>query len=292
MVYPSSIMFRKILCFCAAAFAASGIPSSAEPTGSLKAPIGLQLYSLRDSFKKDVPGTLDKVKALGIVEVEIAGVAGMKPGEFKKLLDERGLKAVSGHWPFERLDKEPESVAAEAKLLGCSYVACAWVPHSGAIFTEVDARKAIEVFNRAGAVMKQNGLQFCYHAHGYEFQPHGDATLFDLMAREMKEGVADFQMDVFWIVHPGQDPVALMKKYPTRFKLMHLKDWKKGSRGNLSGHAPNEESVPLGTGVVDWPAVLREAARIGVKHYFIEDEAPNVEEQLPKTTSYLKSLKW
>ena len=270
----------------------SGVPASADETGSFKAPVGLQLYSLRDSFKKDVPGTLDKVKALGIVEVEIAGVAGLKPEEFRKLLDDRGLKAVSGHWPFERLEKEPEAVAAEAKVLGCSYVACAWVPHSGAIFTEKDARKAIEVFNRAGEVMKRHGIAFCYHAHGYEFQPHGEGTLFDLMAREMKEGVADFQMDVFWVVHPGQDPVKLIQKYPTRFKLMHLKDWKKGARGNLSGHAPNEESVPLGTGVVDWPAVLKAAARAGARHYFIEDEAPNVEDQLPQTLRFLKAVKW
>jgi sugar phosphate isomerase/epimerase len=265
---------------------------AADKPGSFKGAPGLQLYSLRDSFKSDVPGTLDKVKALGIKEVEIAGVAGMKPAEFKKMLDERGLKAIGGHWPFERLEKEPAAVAAEAKVLGCSYVACAWVPHDGAIFTEKDARKAITVFNQAGDVMKQNGLHFCYHAHGYEFQPHGDGTLFDLLAREMKEGVADFEMDVFWVVHPGQDPVKLMQKYPTRFKLMHLKDWKKGSRGNLSGHAPNEESVALGTGVVDWPRVLAEAEKIGVKHYFIEDEAPNVEEQLPVTLQYLKTVRW
>ncbi|MGI8602681.1 MAG: sugar phosphate isomerase/epimerase family protein [Verrucomicrobiales bacterium] len=273
-------------------FIPTALVFAAETPGSFKAPVGLQLYSLRDSFKKSVPETLDKVKALGIAEVEIAGVQGLQPAEFKAMLDQRGLKAVSGHWPFERLDKEPEAVAAEAKALGCSFVACAWVPHAGAIFTEKDARKAIEVFNRAGEVMKQQALQFCYHAHGYEFQPFAGGTLFDLMAKEMKPGVADFQMDVFWVVHPGQDPVKLMQKYPDRFRMLHLKDWKKGARGNLSGHAPNEESVPLGTGVVDWPAVLREAEKIGVKHYFIEDEAPTVEQQLPTTISYLKTLRW
>jgi sugar phosphate isomerase/epimerase len=263
---------------------------TAHSQNSTKRSAGLQLYSLRDSFKKDVPGTLDKVKALGITEVEIAGTAELPPVEFKKLLDERGLKAVSGHWPFERLDKEPAAVAVEAKLLGCKYVACAWVPHSNPEFTEADARKAIAVFNKAGAVLAENGLSFCYHAHGYEFQPYGDGTLFDLMAKEMKAGVADFEMDVFWIVHPGQDPVKLMQKYPNRFKLLHLKDWKKGSRGNLTGSAPKDESVALGTGTVDWKAVLAEAEKIGVKHYFIEDEAPTVESQLPTTLEYLKGF--
>ena len=262
------------------------LAAAAEPA---KPAIGLQVYSLRDALKADVPGTLDKIKNLGIVELELAGVGGLMNPESKALLDARGFKAISGHWPFERLDKEPEKVAVEAKAFGCSYVACAWVPHDGAIFTEADARKAIAVFNKAGEVLKKNGLHFCYHAHGYEFQPHKDGTLFDLMMAEMKPGVADFEMDIFWVVHPGQDPVALMKKYPTRFKLMHLKDKRKGAPRNLAGHAPNEESVVLGTGMVDWPAVLSEARRIGVAHYFIEDEAPTVEAQLPKTIAFLKT---
>ena len=252
--------------------------------------IGLQLYSLRDSFKADVPGTLDKVKALGIHEVEIANLQGMKVEDFKEALGSRGMKAISGHWPFERLDADPAGVAAEAKAMGCTYVACAWIPHDNPVFSEADARKGIAVFNKAGAVMKQNGLSFCYHAHGYEFQPFGEGTLFDLMAKEMIPGTADFQMDVFWIVHPGQDPVKLLDKYPGRFKTMHLKDWKKGSRGNLQGHAPNEESVACGEGVVNWPAVLAAAKKAGVEHYFIEDEAAAVESQLPVTIKYLKGL--
>lgn len=272
--------------------AAIAVAADSKPAGSFKGVAGLQLYSLRDSFKTDVPGTLDKVKKLDITEVEIAGVQGVKPDQFKKMLEERGLKPISGHWPFERLQKEPEAVAKEAKELGCSFVGCAWVPHDGAIFTEADARKGIEVFNKAGEAAKKEGLRFVYHAHGYEFQPYKDGTLFDLMAKEMKEGVADFQMDVFWIVHPGQDPVALMKKYPTRFLTMHLKDKEKGSRHDLTGHAPNEQSVALGTGEVNWPAVLAQAEKVGVQHYFIEDEAPTVEKQLPVTLEYLKTVKW
>lgn len=263
--------------------------SQSDKAAAAKPQIGLQLYSLRDALKTDVPGTLDKVKALGIEEVELANVGGLMTPEGKKLLDARGLKPIGGHWPFERLDSEPEKVAEEAKALGCSYVACAWIPHSGAIFTEADARKAIAVFNKAGEACKAQGLRFCYHIHGYEFHPYKDGTLFDLLAEGMKPGVADFEMDVFWVVHPGQDPVALLKKYPDRFVLMHLKDKQKGTRHDLTGHAPNEQSVPLGTGMVDWPALLAEAKKAGVKHYFIEDEAPAVEDQLPVTIKFLKT---
>lgn len=278
------------LSLLSAAVLVGGFQLFSQAKDAKKPVIGIQLWSLRDSFKKDLPGTLDKIQKLGLTEVEVAGVQGRKPEEFRKMLDARNIKAISGHWPFERLEKEPQAVADEAKALGCSYVACAWVPHATADFTEADARKAIAVFNKAGEVMNGNGLKFCYHAHGYEFQPYGDGTLYDLMMKEMKPGVADFEMDVFWMVVPGQDPVALLKKYTTRYKLMHLKDRSKGRPKSMSGHAPNEESVACGTGEVDWKAVIAESEKIGIEHYFIEDEALTVEAQLPVTISYLQTV--
>jgi sugar phosphate isomerase/epimerase len=101
-----------------------------------------------------------------------------------------------------------------------------------------------------------------------------------------------FEMDVFWVAHPGADPVKYLNKYPGRWQLMHLKDIKKGARtGVYTGHAPNEESVALGTGQVQWPAVLSAASKAGVKHYFIEDENPEAEKQIPETLKYLQTLK-
>ena len=100
---------------------------------SFKGPVGLQLYSLRDQFKKDVPGTLDQVKAFGIKYVETAGTYGVPPEKFRALLDERGLKAVSGHFPYEKCRDDVESIAAEAKTLGLEYVGCAWIPAQGSV---------------------------------------------------------------------------------------------------------------------------------------------------------------
>jgi sugar phosphate isomerase/epimerase len=100
-------------------------------------------------------------------------------------------------------------------------------------------------------------------------------------------------MDVFWVVYPGQDPVKLMEKYPTRFKLMHLKDLKKGiPTGDLTLPKNKDASVALGTGQMDWPAILKEAQKVGVRYYFIEDESSKVEEQLPVTLKYLKTVSW
>ena len=99
-------------------------------------------------------------------------------------------------------------------------------------------------------------------------------------------------MDVFWVMHPGQDPVKLLEKYPTRWSLMHLKDIRKGAAtGIYTGHAPLTDDVPLGTGMVDWPSVLSTAAKVGVKHYFIEDESPTAAEAIPQSLRYLETLK-
>src|SRR5580765_4263995 len=175
-----------------------------------KGPIGLQLYSLRDQFTKNVPATLDQVRGFGIEYVELAGTYNLTPEKFKEQLDARGLKPISGHFPFERYRDDVEGIARDAKILGLQYTGCAWIPHKDP-FDEKTCREAIAVFNRAGEALAKHGLKFFYHTHGYEFQPHGNGTLFDLLMAETKPGFVRYQMDVFWIVHPGQDPVKLLQ---------------------------------------------------------------------------------
>jgi len=102
-----------------------------------------------------------------------------------------------------------------------------------------------------------------------------------------------FELDIFWAVHPGQDPVKLLQKYPNRWELMHVKDMRKGTKtGLLTGSEDVRNDVPIGSGQIDIAATLREAARVGVKHYFIEDESPAVVDQIPQTVRYLESLAW
>jgi sugar phosphate isomerase/epimerase len=265
---------------------------AADPAGSFNGTAGLQLYSFRDLFSKDVPGTLDKVKALGIKEVETAGTYGLSAADFRKMLDERGLVAVSGHFQYEVLSKDIGKVIEEAKALGLKYVACPWIPHEIASFGEADVKRAAADFNRWGEELKKAGLTFAYHPHGYEFRPVGEGTLFDLLASETKPEFVSFEMDVFWVVHPGADPVKLMEKYPNRWVLVHLKDLRKGVRtGIYTGRADKADGVAIGTGQVDWPSVLRAAQKAGVKHYFLEDEAPTVESQVPQSLQYLATLK-
>ena len=258
---------------------------------SFKGPIGVQLYSFREDFKKDVPGTLKRVHDYGFRYVELAGTYGLSPAEFKKQLDANGLKAVSGHFDYGRFQKDPDGLAQEAKTLGLEYAGVAWVPHQGD-FDEQECRAAAAVFNKAGEALAKHGITFFDHQHGYEFQPHGQGTLFDLLMQETNPKLVKFEMDITWIVFPGQDPVRLLEKYKDRWTLMHLKDLKKGVKGNLSGGTDPNNDVVLGTGQIDMPAVLKAAQKARVKYYFIEDESNRVAEQVPQSLKFLEQVKF
>jgi len=254
--------------------------------------IGLQLHSLRDQLKTDVPGTLAKLKEWKIKELEGGGTHGLLQDEFNALLKKNDLTIVSVGADFQQLADNPQSAVDAAKVYGAKYVVCFWVPHNGNEFTLEDIKKAVTVFNTAGKVLRDNGITLCYHPHGYEFRPYEKGTLFDYLMTNTNPDYLAFEMDVFWIKHPGQDPVALLKKYPTRFKLLHLKDRKPGTEGNQNGSADVESNVVLGQGDVGIEAVMKEAKKIGIKHFFIEDESSRSVEQIPLSLAFLRKIKY
>jgi len=251
--------------------------------------IGVQLYSFRNQFKTDIPGTLEKISKMGVREVEGGDTYGMPFDEFKALLQKNKLKVVSVGADFKKLSEDPQASVEQAKRFGAKYVMVAWIPHKET-FTIDDAKNAVEVFNRAGKILKEHGVSLCYHAHGYEFLPYESGTIFDYMVKQMNPQYANFEMDVFWVKHPGQDPVALLKKYPQRFPLMHLKDRRPGTEGNQKGEADVETNVVLGSGDVGIAEIMKAAKQAGVKHYFIEDESSRSMEQVPKSLAYLKMV--
>lgn len=251
---------------------------------------GLQLYSLRNQFAEDVPGTMAKVKAMGFKNVEMAGTLGLSFPSLMKLLAQNELNVVSFGVDFERLEKEPQQVADEARAYGAQFVVCFWIPHESDNFTVADVDKAAAVFNAAAKVIARNGMLFCYHPHGYEFKPFNDGTLFDYMMEKLDQRYVYLEMDVFWIKQAGQEPLSLLKKYASRFVLLHLKDRKIGTPNTDNGHGDLETNVVLGSGDVGIADIIREAKRLGIKHFFVEDESSKVEEQIPKSLAYLKSL--
>ncbi len=250
--------------------------------------IGLQLYSLRNQFKTDVPGTLKMVSDWGITKIEAKDTYGMSEADFKALLAQNELDMVSMGADFDALKEHPEKVMERAKRFGVKYVMCAWVPHEENKWAFAETKEATEVFNRAGKLMQENGITFVYHPHGYEFSAWEDGTLFDYMAQHATHFT--FELDVFWAQHGGADPLALMKKYPSKFTLMHLKDMEKGVEGNHSGHEDVETNVVLGQGQIDIAGTVAEAKKLGIEYLFIEDESSRVVEQVPQSLAYLKTL--
>lgn len=254
------------------------------------APLGIQTYTFRRSIGADPARTLDTIRMLGFTEIEGGGES-RAPRDFKKLCDERGITIPSTGASYEELVKLPDSVVWRAKALGSEYVMCAWIPHDNGVFTFENAKKAVDDFNKAGKILKDNGLTLCYHAHGYEFQPYENGTLLDYIITSTRPEYVSFEMDIFWIQFGGGDPVALLKKYGDRWKLMHLKDMRKGIKKDLTGLTSTENDVAFGTGQINIPSILREARKVGIMHYFIEDESSNITEQLPISIAYLKDQK-
>ena len=149
------------------------------------------------------------------------------------------------------------------------------------------------VFNKAGKLLKDNGLIFCYHPHGYEFRPlaDGNGTMLDYIIQNTNPEYVSFEMDVLWTMQGGGDPVKLLKKYKSRWKLMHVKDLKIGSPKDFTGHTPAENDVVLGTGEADWKQIIKLANKYGIKHFFIEDESEHEMQNIPKSLAYLKGLR-
>lgn len=261
--------------------------------GDFQGPLGLQLWSVRQAMRGDVPGTLQKVHDWGFRDVELAGTYGMSAEQFRHLLDSTGLRATSMHVSYELMRDSLDQVLNQAKALGVRYVGVPWLPHpDGQPLTVAEAHDIAANFNKWGQATRDHGLTFFYHTHGYEFVPdQNGAVPFDVLMRETDPDLVTYQLDVFHVALPGQDPAALLRKYPDRWQLLHLKDLKKGvPTTDESGAAPADEMVPVGSGQVNWPEVLRTASEVGVKEYYVEDESNNPMDNIPTSIRYLETV--
>jgi sugar phosphate isomerase/epimerase len=286
------VIVRVLVASCAVLAAChAGGADAAEPAAQLfpQTP-GLCSYTFRNQFAKDVPGTLDAVKAMGITNIEFSNLFGLAAPELRKLLDARGMTCSSYGVGYDAAVGKTDEVARDALALGATYVRVASIPHKPP-FTAERAREVAAEFNRVGKELRErHGLTFCYHNHGFEFLPHGDGTLFDLLMAETRPEDVGIEIDILWAHFPGVDPAKLIDRYGSRVKLMHLKDLKRGVQGDFSGRTDPENDVVLGSGQIDVPAVLRAAKRAGVVHYYIEDESSASPAQVPRSLVYLKSL--
>jgi len=268
-------------------------PSAAGGTigGPLEGRLGLQLWSLREYLPKDLGGTLKKVRELGFVDVEGAGLWNHTAADLRAALDAAGLRCQSAHMGFERLRDDLSGALAEARAMGARWIVCPWIPHEKA-FKRDTALKTADAFNGFGKAAQPAEMRFAYHCHGYEFVPSEEGTLFDTLAGATDSALVTFQVDVFHAYLGGADPARLIAQYGRRVTSLHLKDLSKGfkvERGRAT--APPEADVPLGTGQVDMEAVLREATTAGVGLYYVEDESADPLGHVPKSLAYLERVK-
>lgn len=227
---------------------------------------GLQLYSLRDDLPKDPKGVLKQVASFGYKQVEsFEGKQGMFWGmtnkEFKTYMDELGMTIVSSHC---NMNTDFETKAAQAGEIGMKYLIC---PYLGPQKSIDDYKKAAEKFNACGDICKKNGLRFAYHNHGYSFNAIDGVLPQDVMMQNTDATLVDFQMDIYWVVTAGADPIAWINKYPGRFKLCHIKDRKKGADAK-----DTDASTDVGTGGIDFKKILKTASGKGMQYYIVEQE--------------------
>lgn len=228
---------------------------------------GLQLYTLRDDLPKDPKGVLTQVAGFGYKQIEsYEGEQGMFWGMghtgFKKLMDDLGMTIVASHCD---INKDFERKAAEAAAIGMKYLICPWI---GPQKTLDDFKRFADTFNQRGEICKKNGIRFAYHNHDYTFVPLEGQLPQDVMMQNTSKDLVDYEMDIYWVVTAGQNPDDWFKKYPDRFRLSHVKDRKKGAAASNK-----DASVVVGTGGINFPAVLKTAADNGMQHFIVEQEA-------------------
>jgi sugar phosphate isomerase/epimerase len=267
--------------------AASGLGRPARATS--KAPLGLQLWSLRSRLEADLQGTLAQVKAWGIDEVEAAGYAGRTGAEFAAALRNAGLRCRSMHVGWELLEGSLDQQLKDAEALGATTLVDPSLPHAGRAATREEILRAAGAFAGWSKRCRAAGKRLGYHTHGQEFTPTSEGTLFDVLAKEAGPEVG-FEIDVFWATVGGADPATLMGRYPGRFWYTHLKDMAKGIAPGEATRYRAEANVPLGAGQIDVRAIVAAGPAAGVEVNYLEDESPHPLAGIPKSIAFYRAL--
>ena len=251
----------------AASKTAENIP---VPTPTVAKPsldeFGIQLYTLRDVIPADPKGILKQVAGLGFKQIEsYDGDQGMfwnmPHTDFKKYLDDLGMSMVSSHCD---INKDFELKAAQAAEIGMKYLIC---PYIGPQTSVENWQKVTDKFNACGKICKKNGIRFAYHNHAYSFKAFSGMIPHDFMMDNTDPELVDHEMDIYWVVTGGANPIEYLKKYPNRFRLCHVKD-----RLKTAAAEEQEASCDLGTGQIDFAKILKVAQDNGMQYYIMEQE--------------------
>jgi len=250
---------------------------------------GIQLYTLRDVIPDDPKGTLKQLAAYGYQQVEgYEGQQGMfwsmTPQDFKSYLNDINMTMVSSH---TNIHEDFERKAADAATAGLDYLIC---PYIGPQKSVEDWKKVTEKFNECGRICKENGIRFAYHNHAYTFKAFSGMMPQDFLMENTDPDLVDHEMDIYWVVTGGADPADYLTRYPNRFRLVHVKDRKKGVPAD-----EHSASCNLGTGIIDFPSILKTAEAKGVNYFIMEQERYDGSTPMNSAkvgATYLKNLRF
>ena len=249
---------------------------------------GVQLWTVREEMKEDLDGTLRQVAAIGYREVELFETP-KAPREFRKKVEDAGLTCVSGHFELRDL-KDPATIAA-AQELGLKYMILVFPslrsqPGLNLATTEFkdlvplyekislsDYQWNAEQLNQCAANLKRHGIRSGYHNHAIDFKRFGNTLGFDALIQNTDPKLVCFEMDCGHVIHAGHDPIAYLKKYPTRIELLHIKDLVPGFQISTTLDTEDKDTnAEIGAGSIDWKELFETAKHGNVKHYFVEHE--------------------
>lgn len=241
------------------------LPSLLEACSNEKK-IGIQLYTLKDVINKDPKGVLKQVADFGYKELETYGykdgmIYGMTIDDFGKYVNDLGMKVVSGHYGLDIVRGDWERAVEDAKKLGQEYVVLPWLPEEDRNLETVKAVCAD--LNKAGEISKKYGIVTGYHNHDFEFKEVDGKLLYDIMLEELDPKLVSMEMDLYWVIYAGQDPLAYFEKYPGRFEQWHVKDRDK--------EVPTR-NTEVGRGFIDFKPIFAKAKQSGMKHFYVEQE--------------------
>jgi sugar phosphate isomerase/epimerase len=275
--------------FAASSLAAASlnIPLFARKLSSF----GVQLYTVRSIIEKDPALVLKEIEGAGYKEIEASYETLDKiwPG-----LQQTKLKPIGVHLPTDlfltQQDKLPAALEISKKH-GFSYVICPWIDPKDRGGVDM-IKKLADNLNKSGALANAAGLTLCYHNHAFEFGPAGNGTLLDVLLTNTDPKLVSWEMDIFWVTVGGGDPIALLKKYPHRAVLMHLKDLAPGVEHRFNENVPRTAFKELGAGTIDIKRIVHAAYDGGVKHFFVEQDSTPGDPiaSLKISATYLKSL--
>jgi sugar phosphate isomerase/epimerase len=241
---------------CRGAYARLFPDASAKP-----ARLGIQLYTVRRLATADLAGTLARLAKIGYREVELAGYYNRSAADFSGLLKENGLVAPSGHIAIDLIENNPSKTFADAHTVGHEWITVPSLPR-GKRDTLDDWKRIAAQFNVAAARAKTDGFRFAFHNHTDIIKPVNAVTPIDVLMAETDPALVSFQMDIYWTVSGGGDPLALIQRHPGRFRMFHIKD------GNPPYNDPSQTDI--GQGAIDFKPILRTS---GIEHWFVESDS-------------------